>query len=394
MPNSKVSSAPESGSSRCPRSECLHLNVAEALRSRIVAGSIAQGGKLPSLRELAVEHSVSTMTVRQALHRLEQEGLVYRIPSVGAFVRTPAPSKRSARCIVALAATDLCSAFEMGIARGIEHACQDRGWAVQILDAQHDPQVESRNMLAMADSGVSGAIVIPTWGDSRCVETLSRILKRRFPLVIADRIPPGLAADLVESDHENGGYLATRYLLEHKHDHVLMLTPPPLVSSIAARIQGYERALLTFGITPRPEWMVWLDVKNQAEAYRAQGKWQAGYDAILPVLKANRPPLAIFAVDPYTAWGAYEACRELSLRIPQDVSIVSFDDSEITMAMRPPITIIRQRTEEIGRAAVDLLAQILTGPTRTALHSREYTHTVIDVELIERQSVAVPQPRQ
>lgn len=388
MPSSNKPATRASGSPRRLGGERLHRHVADALRRRIIAGSVPQGGKLPTLRELAAEFNVSTMTVRQALHRLEQDGHVYHIPSVGAFAKPPAQAKTQTRRMVALAATDLCSAFEMGIARGVEHACQERGWAVQIIDAQHDPQVEARNMLGLSESGASGAIIIPTWGDARCIETLSRVLKRNFPVVIADRIPPGITADFVESDHENGGFLATKHLLERGHRQVLMLTPPPQVSSVAARLQGYQRALLSFGQTPRPEWMVWLNMEKQADALRAHRKWHAGYEAMLPVLKASKPPLAVFAVDPYTAWGVYEACRELGLRIPDDVSIVGFDDSEITMAMRPAITIIRQRTDEIGRAAVDLLGQVFTGRPRNIGHARGYTHTVIDVELIERQSVA------
>ena len=368
--------------------EFLHRSVADALRRQLAEGSLADGSKLPPLREIADEFEVSTMTVRQALRTLEREGHVYRIPGVGAFVRPTPPGKPTARKMLAFAATDLTSAFEMGIARGIERTCQKRGWATQILDAQHRPELEARNILRLPDCGAQAAIILPTCGDPRTVQRLFEVESGGFPVVVVDRTPPGLATDFVESNHEQGAYQATRHLLDHGHSHVFLVTPPPKVSSIAARIHGYERALWDAGREPLPEWKVWLDLEVQAAAFREGRKWRGGYSAIMPVLRERKPPLAIFAVDPYTAWGVYEACRELGLRIPGDVSIVGFDDSEIALAMRPPITIVSQRTHEIGRAAVELLARrIETGRTESGSR-KTFMHAMIETDLIPRESVA------
>jgi len=379
----KSAGSPDRGASAS-----LSSRVADALKREILDGQIAPGTKLAPLRELAEQFQVSTMTVRQAIERLERDGSVYRIAGVGAFARSADQPRNNGRRVVTLAASDLGSAFEMGIARGIERACRNRNWSLQILDAQHDPQTESQNVSGLATSGSDGAIIIPTWGDDRCLNTFAQLLRRGFPLVVADRIPAGLAADFVESDHELGAFLATQHLLQCGHGRIFMLTPQPMVSSIAARIQGYRRALVTAGITPRSEWMAWLDLDLQADGFRDRVKWHAGCEAILPILRAHRPPLAVFAVDPYTAWGVYEACRTLSLRIPADVSVVGFDDSEISMAMRPPITIVRQRTDQIGRVAVDVLADVLGRATPRPTVPRAYVHRVIDVELVERESVA------
>jgi len=369
----------------------LHISVAEALRQRVVAGGLPKGAKLPPLREIAREFDVSTMTVRQAIRRLEAQGCVHRIPGVGAFVTPSDPGKsETVRKMLTFAATDLSSAFEMGIARGVEKAGRELGWGVQILDAYHDADLEARNMLGLPSSGCRGALILPTWGDNRCVESLFALRASGFPIVVVDRIPPGLSADFVESDHEQGAYKATRHLIQHGHRRVFILTPPPMVSSIAARIQGYERALRTAGIEPLPEWKAWMDLRVQANGFRDQRKWIGGYQAILPVLQTHSPPLAVFAVDPYTAWGVYEACRELRLRIPQDLSIVGFDDSEVTLAMHPPITTMSQRTDAIGRASVELLDELVTNRVSSNGERRSYRHIVIDVDLVQRQSVAAP----
>jgi LacI family transcriptional regulator len=94
--------------------------------------------------------------------------------------------------------------------------------------------------------------------------------------------------------------------------------------------------------------------------------------------------LAFFALNDYIGWGVYKACQELDLKIPDDVSIVCFDDSDITQAMTPPITVVAQRTEQIAQKAAELLER------RLMLENKEQSpeHTIIDVDLIERESVA------
>lgn len=372
----------------------LQQTVTEALRQRLVSGALMRGSKLPTLRQVADEFAVSTMTVRQAYRTLEKEGHIRRIPHVGAFVdsvRTPRAKGRAVHNF-AFAATDLANAFEMGIARGVERCCRERGWTLQTLDGHHDLDFEEHNIRRLPELGIDGAIVIPSWGDFNRPQPLFDLLNARLPFVVADRIPAGLVADLIESDHEKGAFMATRHLLERGHKRVFLLTPPPLVSSIAARLQGYRRALRSFGMTPSDQMIAWLDLHLQDDAFLAQEQWRGGFDAILPLLKTHEPPLGVFAVDPYTAWGVYEACRELNLRIPEDVSVVCFDESEISIAMRPRITIVRQRTAEIGYAAVEVLTRLCEQPERAA-GRRNLAHVVVDVDLVEGESVAKVSPR-
>jgi DNA-binding LacI/PurR family transcriptional regulator len=111
---------------------------------------------------LAREYRVSTMTVRQAIRVLEDEGKVYRIAGTGAFVRPSLPrAVAPGRTTIAFVAVDLGSAFDMGIARGIESACQECGWGIQIFDAKGDPEVEARNLACLRESGSRGAIILP-----------------------------------------------------------------------------------------------------------------------------------------------------------------------------------------------------------------------------------------
>jgi DNA-binding LacI/PurR family transcriptional regulator len=367
------------GRSRTPR----YRAVTEALRQQMTDGQLAAGVKLPALRELADQFKVSTNTIRQAIRVLEREGCLYHVPDVGAFVHPSFPSKLGTRVTIGLVTLNIGGAFEMAIARSIEQACQDRGWELLIYDARLSPELEGSNLARLEDSGTRGAIILPI-NDHANLETLVKLRLSGYPMVLVDRGSPGLKVDFVESNHEKAGYMATKHLLDHGHKRVFMVTWPPLATSITARIRGFEQALITYGLEPTRGHMAWIDPQVSARGVQEGKNWLEGYEAVMPVLKATEPPMAFFALNDYVGWGVFEACRELGLRVPQDVSIICVDDSDITRAMSPPMTVVAQRTGEIGRKAVELLERRLQAPKVDI----EPERAVIDVDLIERQSVA------
>jgi LacI family transcriptional regulator len=212
-------------------------------------------------------------------------------------------------------------------------------------------------------------------------------------MVVVDMTVPGVHADLVASDHEAGAHRATAHLLEMGHSTVHFLTLPPYASSVLSRIQGFERALRETGQEPPAESKIWIDLGEHIAGYEQGRKWWGGYRAMLPVLRKARGPLAVLAIDAYVGWGVYEACREVNLRIPEDVSVVAFDETEIAHAMHPPMTVVAQRCDEIGRAAVELLKRrIETGPAGQG-PQKTITQVIVNVDLIERESVAGPAGR-
>jgi DNA-binding LacI/PurR family transcriptional regulator len=365
----------------------LHRSVSDALRRKLTAGQLPGGAKLPALKLLANELAVSTMTIRRAIRTLEREGHLYHINGVGTFVRQKTPASATARKVYAFVGSDLSSPFQTAIARGAQRLCQQRGWAMQMLDAHWDAQLEAENIRLLPESGVSGAILLPPFSDAKAIGTLFSIQSADFPLVLADMAAPGLKADLVCSDHESGAYMATQYLLEHGHRQIVMLTHPAVASSVAARISGYERALLDHGILASEEWKAWVDLAIHQAGYRQGKKWLGGCQAILPLLQRLKPPVAVLAIDAYVGWGVYEACHALGLSVPEDVSVVAFDDCEAAHALRPPMTIISQRTDEIGRIALELLDRRVEASTPGKANRREFTQVFVDVDLIERGSV-------
>jgi DNA-binding LacI/PurR family transcriptional regulator len=376
------------GPSRAARSRAPRYHaVTEALRQRMTEGQLLAGVKLPALRELAHQFKVSTNTIRQAIRVLEREGCLYHVPDVGAFVHPSFPGKIGTRVTIGLMTVNIGGAFEMTIARSIEQACQERGWELLIYDARRSPDVEASNLARLADSGTGGAIILPNT-DHANLEALVGLKLSGYAIVLIDRGVPGLRVDLVESDHEKAGYLATKHLLEHGHSRVFMVSWPPVITSIAARIHGFERALIAYGLEPSRSHMAWIDPQVSARGVQEGKNWLEGYEATMPVLQATPPPMAFFALNDYVGWGVFEACRELGLRVPEDVSIVGIDDSDITRAMTPPMTVVAQRPAEIGRRAVEMLERRLQTPRVEV----DPEHVVIDVDLLRRRSVAFAAP--
>lgn len=327
------------------------------------------------------------MTVREAIGLLEREGRVHRIPAVGTFVRQQAPTGGSPPPkTVALSMEDFTSPFEVSIARGVDAMCQELGLSVQIFDARSSWQVETRHLGRLPHSSTAGAIIFPTHYGENSAE-LVKLHDAGYPFVLVDRTVPGLPVDHVESDNEAGAYLATQCLVRNGYRRVLMVTDPPMVSTVAARLRGYEQALIDHHITPLPSWKVWINLTISHRGFEEGRRNAGGYDAAkfaLEPLSAADFPLGIFACNDYVAWGVVEACRELGLRIPEDVGVICFDDSDIIRALTPPVTAVSQRGMQIGRSAVELLVRRLDPETRNLPPQ----HVRIPVDLVERSSVS------
>jgi GntR family transcriptional regulator, arabinose operon transcriptional repressor len=388
MDTKPISNAREQG----PRQRTRHgkppmyHRVTETLRQRVLDGNLAAGIKLPTLREMADEFNVSTNTIRSALRILEKEGCVYHVPDVGAFVHPTHSRKTRTQTTIAVAMIDISGAFEMGIARGVEHACQERGWGLQIYDARTDAKIEANNLIRLSTSETQGGIVMPI-GNNANLEHLVKLKLEGYPVVLVDRGIIGLNVDVVESENKHGAFLATEHLIKHGHHQLFMATfpiSPVAETSILARVQGFEKAMLAHGLEPGRNNMIYLDPETSARGVREGHRWLAAYEAALPVLRSIRGPIAVFALNDYTAWGVVEACRKLSLRVPEDVSIVCFDDSDITRVLVPRITVVAQRPGAIGHKAVELLERRLQ-PSGKDLPPE---HIYVPVELIERESVA------
>jgi LacI family xylobiose transport system transcriptional regulator len=174
------------------------------------------------------------------------------------------------------------------------------------------------------------------------------LTSRSIPFVVVDPAgDPGADVPSVGATNWHGGLSATRHLVELGHTRIGAISGPSRIMCSRARVDGYRAALETAGLAVDPELI-------------RQGNFHhdMGYRAGLELLRLSDRPTAIFAGNDLQALGVYEAARELGLRIPEDLSVVGFDDLPLARWVGPPLTTVRQPLTEMAEAAAKLVLEL------------------------------------
>jgi LacI family transcriptional regulator len=222
----------------------------------------------------------------------------------------------------------------------------------------------------LLEKRIDGLIV----GSAGAPQTLARRLRvSPVPLVVIDRVLPGLAADLVQIDHEEGGYLATKYLIDLGHKTIGCITGPSNTTASSDRLAGYRRALAEATLPYRQRWVAQSDFSSEG-----------GYQAAARLLQ--RPGLtAVFASNDLMGIGLLRYAAEKGVRVPQELSVIGFDGIELGRYVHPALTTIGQSIRQLGELAANTLIQCIgrrgKGP---------YRQLVLPPEIIVRESSAPP----
>jgi LacI family transcriptional regulator len=190
-----------------------------------------------------------------------------------------------------------------------------------------------------------------------------------MPVVMIDRDLPNVEVDAVLTDHQLGGVLATRHLIELGHKRIACIAGPSSIVPSAQRITGYRMALEEAGLS-----------YDEALLIRGDYHAQSGMEITHAILKMDPRPTAIFALNDLMALGALRAAAEAGCSVPGDLAVVGYDDLEIARFTNPPLTTIAQPKKEIGAQAVNLLVD------RISRNSRAPGRLVLPPELIVRRS--------
>jgi LacI family transcriptional regulator len=263
--------------------------------------------------------------------------------------------------------------FFLGIIAGADRAVMDAGFDL-LLCTTHDRREKETAYVARLTSGmVDGLLVLmprslPDW--------LDQLVTAHTPFVLIDHDGEAPGADLVNAANEDGSRLATEHLIGLRHRRIAHITGAIQTGSSLSRIGGWRAALEAARIPVREE----LIVEGDYEEPR-------GREAALQLLSlpARRRPTAIVASNDRTAMGVYQAAAERGIRIPDELSVVGFDDEPAAARMQPPLTTIRQPTREMGRAGVERLIERMKHPDVAP------KRIVLPVELVVRGSTA-PRP--
>lgn len=264
--------------------------------------------------------------------------------------------------------------FQYSLLSGILPICYEKGYRLLInsLSPAFLNQVEH-----MASDPVDGEIILDSViGDSR----IEDCLQRDVPIVVIGRPSDEDQSRVcyVDNDNVGIGMMATQYLISMGHRHILFLNAPENRTVAVDRKQGFLNAFEQAGLLPAPERVVHKpNPTASAVAF--------GYEAVLTELRANPKTTAILADTDSMALGAYQAAEELGLRIPEQLSVLSFAyDSPVAQEFTPPLTGIRIHADQLGQESILLLLEQIESGKRLA------KRTLIPAELVVRGSCASP----
>jgi LacI family transcriptional regulator len=331
-----------------------------------------------TIADIAAEAGVSVPTVSKVMngradvapHTRERVEAIIR--AHGYQRRTDERSRRSN--LVELMFHELESAWALEIIRGAEQVAADNGLALVLS--------ESQGRLTPGHGWLEGVIarrplaVVSVFSDLTA-QQLAKLRARDIPVVVVDPIgEPGADAPSIGATNWNGGLTATRHLIELGHRRIAMIGGPERVLCSRARVDGYRAALETAGLAVDPALVRYGDFHVQS-----------GHRQFAPLLELADPPTAVFAGSDLQALGVYEAARAAGLRIPEDLSVVGFDDLPVAQWVGPPLTTVRQPLQDMAAAGTRLAITLARG------EEPEHRRIELATTLVVRQSTAPPRQR-
>ena len=277
------------------------------------------------------------------------------------------PSLRSKRTqTLALVLSDITNPFWTTVARGVEDAANKQGYHIIIGNTDESAEKQEEYLLFLMKKQVDGFLFVPA-----TFKLSNTLQKRRVPYVILDRRVPSDQVDSVRGDSVGGAYSLTKHLLELGHRRMAVITGRQDHTTACDRVDGYLQALNE------------AHIRDIQQICWGEYNQQSGYDNTVQILQTNPRPTAIFATNNFIAIGVMRALRDAGLRVPEDMSVVAFDDLPAAITIDPFFTVAAQPAYEMGKRATELLLARLAGNGPEA-----FQEIVLPIEIIVRKSSA------
>jgi len=248
---------------------------------------------------------------------------------------------------IGLIIPDISNNFFSSVARFVTIEARKRGYSIILCDSQGDDQTEIEAIRLLQSRSVDGLIITPV---GQIGGLLKGLLDGGLPLVLLDRYFSDVELPYVTSDNYQGALAATDYLIERGHQRIACIQGPPDSSTSMDRVAGYRAAMEQRGIEIDETQIVGDDFNERN-----------GYVETKLLLQHQPRPTAIFSLGNLPTFGAIRAIAEEGLSIPEDISLLSFDDHYSSAFLAAPLTAVAQPEEAIGLFAVKLLCNQLAG---------------------------------
>jgi DNA-binding LacI/PurR family transcriptional regulator len=270
--------------------------------------------------------------------------------------------------LVGLIISDIEDIFFPKVIKGIENIINKTNFHMILCNTMNDPEKEKKYLQIMVQKRVDGLILFPA---SSSEKNLIRFLERKIPIVLIDREILSINISTVVMNDYDASFNVTNYLIEKGHKHIGIVVFPNLISTGEKRLRGYIDALEKKGIELDQNLIKITGFKVE-EAFRATNE----------LLNLKNRPTALFTANDIMFSGAIKAINSKNLKIPDDISIITFYDFNWLKYLSPPITAVKLPTFEMGQQAAELLLEMIGSNEK-----KYYRKIMLKTKFIERNSV-------
>jgi len=269
---------------------------------------------------------------------------------------------------------DVIYPFFTEVIHGIESLADENNEKVILCYSGSRQKKEAEYINMLLEKRVEGIIIAPL-ADNKNIKIFKRLIEDGFPLVFIDRYLDEVEGSYVVTDNTKGAYRAVRYLIELGHKRILLLTTGTRISTVQNYLEGYKKALKKSNLAYDDSL-----VRRCEETEAGENRLFIGYNVVKEILQEKLDFTAIFATDDNFAAGAIKALKEKGLKVPEDISVIGFDDLPFSSFIDPPLTSVMQKKYQMGRKATELLMGIIK---KEIIHPQRI---LLEPELVIRQS--------
>jgi len=328
--------------------------------------------------QIAREAGVSTTTVSKVLNQLPGVGAqtrarIQQLIEQNDYVQNHAARhlRKGQSGLIDLVIMRLEGGYDLGIMHGVQDAFEESGHRLVVFATNEDEATERLWLRRMLDQSTDGVLLLLPYEQ---VGIPNALMAQNIPFVaIGDRNEPTTTFPTIGSTIWLGGYTATEYLISLGHRRIGIITCPLHLTTSRARLAGYREALERAGIPIDPTLI------HEGNYLLGDGVRQTH-----ALLNLPDPPTAIFAGNDAQATGVYQALYQRNIRIPEDMSVIGFDDVMYAAQMSPPLTTVHQPLVEMGRMAANMLLRLIAG------FSLDSNHVELSTSLVLRDSCGAP----
>lgn len=349
-----------------------YLELVRWINGQIETKQLVPGQKMYSENTLKEMFGVSRQTVRHAIDILENEGIIRRIQGSGTYINDNRMANLTKRMRVSVVTTYVDGYIFPRTIQGIESVLLEAGYSVQIAftNNQHGRERTILEDIISRDE-VSGLIVEPTKSGipNPNLRLYQEIRKRRIPVIFINSYYPQLKIPHVSINDHMAGWKMTKYLISMGHGKIGGIFKLDDGQG-QARFAGYMDAMLDAGLEVEDSQVVWIDTEEKQHLGKAADK----------VLTRLRECTAVFCYNDEVAFGLLEIYKKNGIRVPQDISIASVDDSELAILGDVRIASTPHPMERLGGKAAENLLRMIKDPAFDANYE-------FDVDVVPRDSV-------